>query len=187
MTLLKCDNCGQEYPEEEIDNHKLYCIFSIQQKELENLIPCEICDQLINFSDYNRHLLYCNPVSIFSNINFPPLNSNSEDNFEQQLSSETRNLLSFIDEIDNLLNRLNTSGNYDDLLILDENNVSVGVNNINKFITKKEEKIICPICTIECEKIGETKCGHKFCYECIEEWLKDNKKCPVCMIEFNEN
>ena len=55
------------------------------------------------------------------------------------------------------------------------------------IFNKKKEKIKCPICTTEVEEIVETICGHKFCYDCISEWLKDNKKCPVCMIEFNEN
>ena len=75
MSLSKCDNCGQEFPEEEIENHKMYCVFSIQQKELENLIPCEICNQLIDFSVYHQHLVQCTRVPILSNTNYPPLNS----------------------------------------------------------------------------------------------------------------
>ena len=35
MSLSKCDNCGQEIPKDEIDNHKLFCVFTLQQKELE--------------------------------------------------------------------------------------------------------------------------------------------------------
>ena len=59
-------------------------------------------------------------------------------------------------------------------------------NNHDTIVGQYEEKINCLICTEEIDIIGETQCGHKFCYECIEEWLKDNKKCPVCMIEFIE-
>lgn len=190
MSLCKCDNCGQYFPENEIENHKLFCIFSLQQKELENLIPCEICNQLIDFNVYHQHLLRCNPVPVFTQSNFPSLSTNS--NFDIPTlppnNNPVDNISSFIERIDNILHRLrNIDNSYDNLINLDENNVSVGIKKIEDFITRKQEKITCPICTIECEDIGETICGHKFCYECIEEWLKDNKKCPVCMIEFNEN
>ena len=189
MSLSKCDNCGNEFPAEEIENHKLYCIFSIQQKELENLIPCEICNQLIDFSVYQQHLLHCCPVTEFTGSNYPSLNeiNTSEDDILSRAHIENRNLLNFINEIDELINRLTGVDSYDNLINLDENNVTVGVKKIEDFVTKKIEKIICPICTTETEEIGETSCGHKFCYECIEEWLKENKKCPICMIEFNDN
>ena len=68
MVHIKCDNCGEEFPEEEIENHRLRCIYTIKDKELENLIPCEICNQLINFENYHQHLLTCYEPS-------PPLNS----------------------------------------------------------------------------------------------------------------
>ena len=66
---------------------------------------------------------------------------------------------------------------------MENNNVSLGIENIDEIIEKKEEEILCPICTNKCKIKGVTKCNHEFCYECIEEWLKENKKCPVCMIE----
>ena len=56
MSLQKCDNCGESFPPEEIENHRLYCIFTINEKEYENLIPCEICNRLIDFSSYNEHV-----------------------------------------------------------------------------------------------------------------------------------
>lgn len=202
MSLIKCDNCGKEFPEDEIDNHKMYCIFSIQQKELENLIPCEICGQLIDFNVYHQHLLYCPPVSTslpvpdFNQFEFPELNRNGatvqepSDEILSNIRDNSRNMLGILREMDNIINRLRsveTDNSYDDLINLEQNNVNVGVNKIEDYVTKKQEKITCPICTLDTEEIGETVCGHKFCYECIEEWLKDNKKCPVCMIEFNDN
>jgi hypothetical protein len=29
--------------------------------------------------------------------------------------------------------------------------------------------------------IRKTICGHSYCSNCIEKWLKTNIKCPVCM------
>ena len=30
-------------------------------------------------------------------------------------------------------------------------------------------------------------CEHYFCEDCINTWFKDNKKCPVCMVEYDDN
>ena len=145
MSLSKCDNCGNEFPEEEIENHKLYCIFSIQQKELENLIPCEICNQLIDFSVYHQHLLNCRPVPEFTNTNFPSLNQeNDDDDILNQANIENRNLLNFINEIDEIINRLRGIDTYDSLINLDENNVTVGIKKIEDFVTKKKRKNYLP-------------------------------------------
>lgn len=213
MTFRKCDNCGNDFPEEEIDNHKLYCLFTIQQKEMENLIPCEICDSLIHISEYNYHILSCQSFNTFENnplsflsipLNFnlinqseDEINSNNEnvnDNIPseeqnndvlEQINNHTDSLQEYINDLNNLINELNNVNTYDNLIELDNNNVCVGVENIEEIIEKKDEEILCPICTTKCEVKGVTKCGHEFCYDCIEEWLKENKKCPVCMIELN--
>ena len=169
----------RKFPPEEIENHRMYCIFTINEKEYENLIPCEICNRLIDFGSYNQHLLQCIPIPRITLADFPPLNPNNTND-----NTELPELTSLINELNNLIQGVDT---YDNLINLDSNNVMVGIDNINQFVERKNESIICPICTETTTEIGETKCGHKFCYNCIEEWLKENKKCPVCMIEFNEN
>jgi hypothetical protein len=74
----------------------------------------------------------------------------------------------------------------------------VGVSNIDlcapaKIQMKKtiHEEIHCPICL---ENIHTSlymrqvkKCSHKFCGSCIEKWLKENKTCPVCKVNVEEN
>ena len=60
--------------------------------------------------------------------------------------------------------------------------------SINKLKNVDEEELTCPICLDDIDKnsIAITKCGHKFCWECIYETHqvqhnKDNKiKCPTC-------
>lgn len=48
--------------------------------------------------------------------------------------------------------------------------------------TEMEDK--CPICfdTIDQSKPNfvKTKCGHSFCFECLNTSLKENNKCPCC-------
>ena len=88
-----------------------------------------------------------------------------------------------IDFIMNTLNNI-TGNDYESLSQLDNNNETQGCN-----IDEKSEKIECKekencvICYDEFNKMNKLKCGHLFCYECLEEWLKENKKCPICLIE----
>ena len=93
MTHTKCDNCGEEFPEEEIENHRLRCIYTINNKELENLIPCEVCNQLINFESYHQHLLTCYQPAP------PPLNTNNFPRLERETYSDESDTLSRINRI----------------------------------------------------------------------------------------
>ena len=62
-------------------------------------------------------------------------------------------------------------------------NVNIGLDDINKYCIIKAETMECPICSQPCKLIRETKCQHKFCLSCIEEWAKESKNCPICMKE----
>ena len=80
--------------------------------------------------------------------------------------------------------------NYEVLSRLDNNNVRMGIdmNLVSKNI-KLEEETICAICQetfLKNDNMKILNCKHIFCEECLEEWLSENKKCPVCMIELNE-
>ena len=45
-------------------------------KEYENLIPCEICNTLVNFEDYNDHVANCNnPFNNLFSSSLPPLDN----------------------------------------------------------------------------------------------------------------
>ena len=45
-----------------------------------------------------------------------------------------------------------------------------------------EEKADCPICYEEIKDTNfcVTKCGHKFCMDCMPKHLQNNQKCPLC-------
>tara|TARA_R110002073_G_scaffold230162_2_gene391052 strand:- start:14287 stop:14736 length:450 start_codon:yes stop_codon:yes gene_type:complete len=62
-------------------------------------------------------------------------------------------------------------------------------SDLESNINKKEIELLeynslipedCPI-TLEKINIGvKTKCGHSFCKEALETWIKTNQTCPVC-------
>lgn len=76
---------------------------------------------------------------------------------------------SFIRELDNLNNKMLrdiTKSRY--LLSLTD----VGVS--------KDDDLFCIICRSTIIVGTLTACGHKYCKDCLEEWLKRNPTCPTC-------
>ena len=55
---MKC-KCGIELSGEDMNEHNLVCSYTFNDKDFENLIPCEICNELISFDDYQRHIDVC--------------------------------------------------------------------------------------------------------------------------------
>ena len=52
-----------------------------------------------------------------------------------------------------------------------------------EMVEKKPEQEKCPICleTInEASNFVRTKCGHSFCFDCLNSSLKTNHTCPLC-------
>ena len=59
MVICSICNCDLE----NIQEHMLICENKYISKEYEDLIPCEICNNLVNFDDYNEHISNCrNPI-----------------------------------------------------------------------------------------------------------------------------
>jgi hypothetical protein len=74
----------------------------------------------------------------------------------------------------------------------------VGIKDIDAVApaivrTKKEdassEETKCPICLEDMYKAVYMRsingCGHEFCGGCIEEWLHENKNCPICKFQLH--
>lgn len=59
--MAKCFYCNKEIPEEELEGHEIQCAsnFGDSNIDFSNMIPCEICNDLINFSEYQEHLNTC--------------------------------------------------------------------------------------------------------------------------------
>jgi hypothetical protein len=218
MEKYLCEGCNNMIFTHVKDKHELYCLNSIKNEEYNGLIPCEICNEFIDFDDFNEHIQICRPEPNYNNIintinsfiSFPPLNNqlgqdNQLDHTDQldhveQINQNDQNLLNIpvinIDSINEILNNslLNLNNNllnnnnindYESMTRLGEQigTVKIGLDDINKYSTIKTENIKCPICSLDVILVRETKCNHKFCLNCISEWTKENKTCPICMKE----
>jgi hypothetical protein len=78
-----CVNCKKTLPLEDKIKHELYCS-SFKTNEYENLIPCEYCNEYIDFDNYNLHISHCN-----SSMNLINLLENNIQNFIIPIVSET--------------------------------------------------------------------------------------------------
>jgi len=105
----------------------------------------------------------------------------------------TNYLTNLVSNYYNTNNPVTNNNSYESLTELGNRigNVSVGIKdlkNISKeYILDNDEE--CFVCRDEFKKNDKMmilNCGHYFCLECCQNWFRDNKKCPVCMKEFNE-
>ncbi|XP_059170943.1 TNF receptor-associated factor 6-like [Physella acuta] len=49
-----------------------------------------------------------------------------------------------------------------------------------EFVPPLEQRYECPICLLILREPRQTKCGHRFCRDCIIRWLRDScTRCPV--------
>ncbi len=91
----------------------------------------------------------------------------------------------------------NNNNNYAESLRMDLANYKRNLTNIEKeysnieriynylfnsieSLKKNDESDVCPICLDEFDKPSITKCGHKFCWDCIKITFKNNTSCPTC-------
>ena len=56
------------------------------------------------------------------------------------------------------------------------------IDELKDMIIELKKQIECPVCMeiIQPEDIGFTKCGHKYCSECLERLKTTTKKCALC-------
>jgi SNF2 family DNA or RNA helicase len=67
--------------------------------------------------------------------------------------------------------------------IITESNFLLKVFDDSHDEDDENDESECPICRCPIDELAITKCGHKFCQECIEEALKfstSSKQCPLC-------
>lgn len=88
-----CKYCKKSFKKEELNIHEFNCASSYGNENiLENMIPCEICRELIEFDKYNEHISLCSittPPRFF--IQPYSLNTESIENFLNSIS-ETLNI-----------------------------------------------------------------------------------------------
>lgn len=183
MEIYTCDNCGNSVDILEKDSHEMSCNNAFRMEEFSNLIPCELCEQLINVEEYQNHILNCYSLP---ELNMPNFNSTVDFNSLPDLHS----LLELLNSGEfPLPPTLFNNSSYSELTNIGNEigNVEIGIDNIYNYLTPKTNiGFKCPVCY---EKKNETfisKCQHEFCMACTNEWFKSNKKCPVCMNELDK-
>ena len=85
--LKQCYKCGIMLSPEELNDHDIVCSYAFNHDNYKNLIPCEICSELINFEDYENHSRHCiNPLD--SSYNFIDTEVNEIHTISNQINSD---------------------------------------------------------------------------------------------------
>tara|TARA_Y100000590_G_scaffold470766_1_gene669734 strand:+ start:16441 stop:17019 length:579 start_codon:yes stop_codon:yes gene_type:complete len=183
-----CQNCKQKVKEEDRENHLMSCVNAIRPEEYANLIPCEICSNLVEADNYIEHVNNCYrpqvPNSFFDFLrNTPLLNINGNVNGNDNIIEITDDSINDILNILSNINPLPAEDSYSDLTNLSEEigNVEIGLKDFKNTLIRKEiDNFKCPICYIDNNICMETSCKHQLCEECCKSWFVSNKKCPIC-------
>lgn len=173
--------------------------------EEDALVPCEFCDQMVRFSQYNEH---ANSCAVRTHM-MPPsfiVYRDDDDNAVYQIDIRPAirafNMLQFTlsnniesDQIVNMPRIIpmmpefveDDGGSYEYNELISEylGPVRVGLSN-PKYLPIPEEACnsgeICPICQedISDADVVMTLCKHVYCHSCISKWFKEHVTCPVC-------
>jgi len=138
----------------------------------------------------------------YASIIFMPIvsnNSNMELNSNFELNSTINYYLNdnlYYDNndsndyaIDYLLSQI-PSSNIIERLFSDyiSNKNKLNEKEYEKYISKNDKIIECPICFNNKESVKIEKCGHEYCDDCLRNWLQNHvNTCPICRINISED
>ncbi|CAG9322544.1 unnamed protein product [Blepharisma stoltei] len=116
----------------------------------------------------------------------------SEEDLENLFAQQGPDVLAQLMNLRGLMARNEENMTYEQLLALEERigNVPVGLNEDQMRelpVVPLTAENMCSICLVNMEK-GEMakllpKCNHSYHAECIDQWLKAKKTCPLCLTE----
>jgi SNF2 family DNA or RNA helicase len=165
---------------------KLCCHPELNQDTKEMIRNCKTFDEIQKcMLDYNKQLLEkeCNKIKILE-IEI--------DYYEKELRDERDDS----DTIDSIKCKLNISRRQYTISKKNREDISRTYNYLKMSIDKLKDsssECVCPICLddINVDNIVITKCGHKFCWDCLYETHKIRKdagiKCPTCNLCMNND
>ena len=148
-------------------------------------IPCEFCNQNIEFANYIQHCENCyihNSLSVHIANQVPHTRSHN-DIILSRISFPLD--IDFIQRIFNMnLFELN-----EQLESTNGESINTPVSNIEACynIIDDDQSRACTICFDDSSEktFVKTLCNHIFCRDCISKWLTMRNKCPVCLYDFN--
>ena len=162
-----------------------------------NLIPCEICNILVDFNRYIDHSEEC-----YIRNSIATRNAN---NFNNNLNTSTTTILNnnHNENQSHILIDIELTHQFRDLHILENDfinnsrieelnggDVCVPVQHIAEAydIIDDFQTNMCIICLDHNKDVihVRTKCNHHFCKVCIDTWFNMKHKCPICQYDFNE-
>ena len=172
---------------------KLCCHPELNTDTREMIKNCKTFDEIQKcMLDYNRDMMKSEEIRI----------KNAEDDiqyYEREISSFVEPLSELeIEMVTGLRSKLNTTKR--NCTIFKKNYAEISrtfnyLKNSVENLQRTEDDLTCPICLddIDRDNIAITKCGHKFCWDCIYETHKvqsgsNNKiKCPTCNSVMSNN
>lgn len=138
----------------------------------EDMLPCDICGELINAEIYSIHILSCAGLT-----SLVPLATSR---------SMLLRLSPLLQELD-----------YETNMMIAESvgNVEIGLTpeiiaETSRVVAKTETESVetCPICLETFDAFARRlMCSHEFCDACILKWLSRHKWCPCCKIDLEES
>ena len=157
MENYTCRNCGNEVPECNRNIHNLTCRNTISNDDFKDLIPCEYCNHLIEFSEYSNHIQNCEyprfNFSFFPGGGTANRESTNDSSFSandlEQLNAERP--VDFFSILDSVLTQIenhypnfegidaNNPETYSELTELGDSigNVEVGLQNFSDYLVEK--------------------------------------------------
>lgn len=161
-----------------------------------SMIPCTICGNMILEHDFQSHVS-AHFQSLFAIPMRPLLSAHHTINNWSPFAFEHNTPTSILYAGTILYN--DTIDDYEQNLRLAEliGNVSVGITDVETVGTIIPNRNICTesnqMCTICMDPIHQTGndareliCGHVYCQPCIDKWLTNHKKCPVCNVDLED-
>ena len=212
---VTCQYCALEFEEDEIEKHQFECVSSYQNSSInfENKIPCEICNELIDFEKYNDHLNICSQPTasiplLFSRFNTgspnllnllnlpnPPNNTDNIDNNEDQNTNEVDNIEESIDNLNaeeptNIEDNSNETTNSTTLnhnFDYNVNLINYNINLINHLLRNSQFRNTQNVDSYESYTVLDdsvVKVGLEMDKVSSSIELTEQTKCPICLDDF---
>ena len=131
---FNCPHCKKDIKKEDKESHNEYCLYVPKTEEFENLIPCEFCDDFIEFSEYEQHVSQCGISRLRPSLNFNQFNNNL---YPLQYSQE--NIASTLNTLNDLFSTMSSNITIQPINNSMRNIINSNINNEITTLLNNEE------------------------------------------------